>query len=155
MQYINYAKLLSRLFWIRVLQTDLSGNEILKKKALFLSECYSTALKVWNLLKHIWHLKLYHMHLCVRMPCVFNPSVMTKREMQVGFGLELVSCGTSRQWSIWSTVLSQRRPASGSSGKIIPIGRINNYQKPQWTNAFFKSSKFMPLTYCEILSHIL
>lgn len=89
MQYINYAKLLSRLFWIRVFQTDLSGNEILQKKALFLSDCYSTALKVWNLLKHIWHLKLYHMHFCVRMHWVFNLSVMTKMEIQVGFRLEV------------------------------------------------------------------
>lgn len=59
-----------------------------KKKALFLSDCNSIALKVWNLLKHIWHLKLYHMHSYVRMCWVFNPSVMTKMEMQVDFRLE-------------------------------------------------------------------
>lgn len=70
-------------------QTSLEIKSLKKTKILFLSDCYSTALKVWNLLKHIWHLKLYHMHFCVRMCWVFNPSVMTKIEMQVGFRLEL------------------------------------------------------------------
>lgn len=69
-------------------QTSLEMKSF-KKKALFLSDCYSTALKVWNLLKHIWHLKLYHMHFCVRMHWVFNLSVMTKMEIQVGFRLEV------------------------------------------------------------------
>lgn len=105
-------KLLSSIFWIRVLKTGLSGNEMLQKKSLFISERDSAALKVWNLLKHIWHLKWYHMHFSVRRMCW----VLTLQWWQNGdcksildFNYEHRNCHSrSEQWSIWQNSFSPK-----------------------------------------------